>query len=29
MDVDFSADDWRKTQLGTDGTVEAEPLPYI
>lgn len=29
MDVDFSADDWRKTQLGTDGTVEAESLPYI
>ena len=29
MHVDFSADDWRKTQLGTDGTVEAEPLPYI
>lgn len=29
MHVDFSADDWRKTQLGTDGTAGAEPLPYI
>ena len=29
MHVDFSADDWRKTQAGTDETAEAEPLPYI
>lgn len=29
MHVDFSTDDWRKTQAGTDETAEAEPLPYI
>lgn len=29
MHVDFSADDWRKTQAETDETAEAEPLPYI
>ena len=29
MDVDFSADDWRRTPTGTDETAEAEPLPYI
>ena len=29
MDVDFSADDWRRTPSGTDKTAEAEPLPYI
>ncbi len=29
MDVDFSADDWKKAPGETDGTAGAEPLPYM
>ena len=29
MDVDFSADDWRRDRMEENETAEAEPLPYI